>query len=136
MKLDGVVKDYIKISYQGTDVLYVPATQLDLVSKYIGAGENGAVPAEQAGHGRLGEDEGQSQKIGQGYGGEADQALRRAQTPPGYAFSPDTPWQAEFEENFAYVETDDQLRCIARDQAGYAAVHADGPASVRRRRLW
>lgn len=61
----------------------------------------------------MGEDEGQSQKIGQGYGGEADQALRRAQTPPGYAFSPDTPWQAEFEENFAYVETDDQLRCIA-----------------------
>ena len=49
MKLDGVVKDYIKISYQGTDVLYVPATQLDLVSKYIGAGENGAVRLNKLG---------------------------------------------------------------------------------------
>ena len=30
----------------------------------------------------------------------------------GYAFSKDTPWQQEFEDNFKYVETDDQLRCI------------------------
>ncbi|MEE1025924.1 MAG: CarD family transcriptional regulator, partial [Acutalibacteraceae bacterium] len=38
----NVVKDYIKIKYRGTDVLYVPVTQLDLVSRYIGtAGENG-----------------------------------------------------------------------------------------------
>ena len=38
MKVGGVVKDYVKIAYQGTDVLYVPATQLDLVGKYIGGG--------------------------------------------------------------------------------------------------
>ena len=40
MPVDGAVKDYIKISYAGADTLYVPATQLDLVSKYIGAGED------------------------------------------------------------------------------------------------
>ena len=38
MKIDGAVKDYIKIAYAGTDVLFVPATQLDLVAKYIGNG--------------------------------------------------------------------------------------------------
>ena len=32
---------------------------------------------------------------------------------PGYAFSPDSPWQKEFEDQFEYTETDDQLRCIA-----------------------
>lgn len=37
LKVGGVTKDYVKIAYQGTDCLYVPATQLDLVSKYIGA---------------------------------------------------------------------------------------------------
>lgn len=37
LQVDGVEKDYMKICYAGTDVLYVPATQLDLVSKYIGA---------------------------------------------------------------------------------------------------
>ena len=40
MPADGIEKDYVKIAYAGTDVLYVPATQLDLVSKYIGGGEN------------------------------------------------------------------------------------------------
>jgi transcription-repair coupling factor (superfamily II helicase) len=38
MTVDGFEKDYMKISYAGTDCLYVPCTQLDLVSKYIGAG--------------------------------------------------------------------------------------------------
>ena len=33
-------KDYIKIDYAGGDCLYVPVTQLDLVSKYIGGGED------------------------------------------------------------------------------------------------
>ena len=41
MPIDGVEQDYVKIAYAGTDVLYVPATQLDLVSKYIGGGEDG-----------------------------------------------------------------------------------------------
>ena len=39
LPVDGVEKDYIKIQYAGSDCLYVPATSLDLVSKYIGGGE-------------------------------------------------------------------------------------------------
>ena len=42
MPVDGVEKDYIKIDYAGGDCLYVPVTQLDLVSKYIGGGEDAA----------------------------------------------------------------------------------------------
>ena len=38
IKVDNAIKDYIKIAYQGSDTLFVPATQLDLVSKYIGGG--------------------------------------------------------------------------------------------------
>ena len=38
IKVDNAVKDYIKIAYQGSDTLFVPATQLDMVSKYIGGG--------------------------------------------------------------------------------------------------
>ena len=40
MPADGIEKDYVKIAYAGSDVLYVPATQLDLISKYIGGGED------------------------------------------------------------------------------------------------
>ena len=53
----------------------------------------------------------------------------------GYAFAADTPWQAEFEDNFPYAETDDQLRCIERDQGGHGVAAAHGPSAVRRRRL-
>ena len=40
MTVDGVPRDYIKLQFAGTDTLYVPALQLDLVSKYIGGGED------------------------------------------------------------------------------------------------
>ena len=45
----GVTKDYIRIKYKGTDVLYVPVTQLDLVSKYIGSAEDGAIKLNRLG---------------------------------------------------------------------------------------
>lgn len=46
MPVDGVEKDYIKIDYAGGDCLYVPVTQLDLVSKYIGGGEDTSAQAQ------------------------------------------------------------------------------------------
>ena len=49
MPVDGAEKDYIKICYAGSDTLYVPATQLDLVSKYIGAGEDRPVRLSKMG---------------------------------------------------------------------------------------
>ncbi len=113
MKIDGVIKDYVKIAYQGTDVLYVPATQLDLVSKYIGAAEDAAIRLN-----KLSGDTWQKAKT------RAKAAVKdlaegliklyaERKKRPGYAFAADSPWQKEFEENFEYAETDDQLRCIA-----------------------
>lgn len=117
---DGIEKDYVKIAYAGSDVLYVPATQLDLVSKYIGGGE----------------DTQETKKLSRLGGTDWEKAKRKAkkavadlakslialyaqrQRQPGYAFSPDSPWQKEFEEQFEYAETEDQLRCareIKRD---------------------
>ena len=115
MPVDGIEKDYVKLQYAGTDVLYVPATQLDLISKYIGGGE----------------DANETRKLNRLGGGEWEKAKTRAkkavkdlakgliqlyaerQRQPGFAFSPDSPWMKEFEDEFEYAETDDQLRCIA-----------------------
>ena len=114
MTADGVQKDYVKIHYAGADVLYVPATQLDLVSKYIGAGEN--VEAKKLS--RLGGADWEKAKT-RAKKAVADlakgliQLYAERQRLPGYAFSPDSPWQKEFEDQFEYTETDDQLRCIA-----------------------
>ena len=117
MKVDGVIKDYVKIAYQGTDVLYVSATQLDLVSKYIGGGEDQHIRLN-----RLSGDAWERSKAKAKAAAKdlADGLIRlyaeRAHR-MGYAFSPDSPWQAEFEENFDYAETDDQLRSIAEIKA-------------------
>ena len=112
MKIDGAVKDYVKIAYQGTDVLYVPATQLDLIGKYIGAGEDTPVKLN-----RLGGDQWQKTKA-RAKAAVKDMAegliklYAERKRLPGFAFAADTPWQAEFEQNFPYAETDDQLRSI------------------------
>ena len=114
LPVDGVEKDYIKISYAGGDSLYVPATQLDLVSKYIGAGED----TEAKKLNKLGGTEWAKQKT------KAKSAAKdlakglialyaERQKRPGFAFSPDSPWQQEFEDAFPYAETEDQLRSVA-----------------------
>ena len=114
MQVDGVEKDYVKIAYAGTDVLYVPATQLDMVSKYIGGGEDAA---ETKKLNKLGGTEWEkaktrAKKAVQDLAKGLIQLYAQRQRQPGYAFSPDSPWQREFEEQFEYTETEDQLRCI------------------------
>ena len=114
LPVDGVEKDYIKIAYAAGDCLYVPATALDLVSKYIGAGED----SEAKKLNKLGGTEWAKQKY------KAKSAAKdlakglialyaERQKRPGFAFSADSPWQQEFEDAFPYAETEDQLRAIA-----------------------
>ena len=114
MPADGIEKDYVKIAYAGTDVLYVPATQLDLVSKYIGGGEDAQETKKLS---KLGGTDWERAKT-KAKKAVADlakgliQLYAQRQRQPGFAFSPDSPWQREYEEQFEYSETDDQLRCI------------------------
>ncbi len=113
MKVDGYDKDYVKINYAGTDCLYVPVTQLDTVSKYTGAGEDRVVKLSKMD----GVDWMKKRSRAKGAAKEMAKKLialyAERQKISGYAFSPDTEWQREFEENFDYTETDDQLRCTA-----------------------
>ena len=116
VKVDGALKDYIKIAYAGADSLYVPATQLDLVSKYIGGGtdENGDPVAKLS---RLGgTDWSRAKTRAKAAAKDLAKGLialyAERQRRPGFAFSPDSPWQREFEDAFDYAETDDQLRAI------------------------
>ncbi len=113
IKVDNAIKDYIKIAYQGSDTLFVPATQLDLVSKYIGGGEDTNIRLNKIGTDTWQKTKSKARKAAKDMAGEliALYAARRRQQ--GFAFAADSPWQQEFEDNFPYPETDDQLRCIA-----------------------
>ena len=113
MKVSGVIKDYVKIAYQGTDVLYVPATQLDLVSKYIGGGEDSPVRLNKLGTEQWQKTKARAKAAAKDLAAGLIQLYAARKRRAGYAFCADTPWQAEFEDHFEYAETDDQLRCIA-----------------------
>ncbi len=111
--IDGVIKDYIKIAYHGTDTLFVPATQLDLVSKYIGGGEDGNVRLNKIGTDTWQKTKTKARKAAKDMAGELIQLYAARKRQSGFAFAADSPWQLEFEDNFPYPETDDQLRCVS-----------------------
>lgn len=112
MNVDGFEKDYIKINYAGTDSLYVPATQLDMVSKYTGAGEEKPVKLSKMGGSEWAKTRSKAKQSAKIMAKKLINLYAERQRLPGFAFSPDSEWQKEFEENFGYMETDDQLRCI------------------------
>ncbi|MCG0277887.1 MAG: transcription-repair coupling factor [Thermanaeromonas sp.] len=116
LEVEGVKKDYLVIQYAGNDRLYVPIDQISLVQKYIGS--DGHVPRLY----RLGGNEwakvkGRVQEAVRAMAEELLNLYATRQTIEGHAFSPDTPWQREFEEAFPYTETPDQLKAIAEVKA-------------------
>ena len=113
IRVDGAIKDYVKIAYQGSDTLFVPATQLDLVSKYIGGGEDANIRLNKIGSDAWQKTKTKARKAAKDMAGELIQLYAARKRQEGFAFAADSPWQKEFEDNFPYPETDDQLRCIS-----------------------
>ena len=114
IRVDGAIKDYVKIAYQGSDTLFVPATQLDMVSKYIGSGgEDSNVKLNKIGTDAWQKTKTKARKAAKDMAGELIKLYAARKRQEGFAFAADSPWQQEFEDNFPYPETDDQLRCIA-----------------------
>ena len=113
IRVDGAIKDYVKIAYQGSDTLFVPATQLDLVGKYIGGGDEATVRLNKIGTDAWQKTKAKARKAAKDMAGELIQLYAARKRQAGFAFAADSPWQKEFEDNFPYPETDDQLRCIA-----------------------
>ncbi|MBE5040443.1 transcription-repair coupling factor [Ructibacterium gallinarum] len=120
--VEGVRKDYLKIQYRGSDVLYVPADQLDMVFKYT---------VKDTAHVRV-------NKLGGTEWGKTRQRVKAAAAEmaerllalyaqrsklKGISFLPDTEWQHDFEAAFPYEETEDQLRSIAEVKADMEKPH-------------
>jgi transcription-repair coupling factor (superfamily II helicase) len=111
VETDGVTREYILLQYAGTDKLYVPVDKLDLLHKYSSSEDKEPRLSKLGGT----EWERTRQKVTQSIQEMAQELLllyaTRA-TVEGHAFSPDTPWQAQFEDDFPYQETPDQLKAI------------------------
>lgn len=114
--LNGVIKDYLVISYDKGDTLYVPCPQLDLISKYIG-GERNTVKLSRLGTSAWEKAKSKVRDESQVLARELIELYAKRLNAKGFAFSPDTEWQKEFEERFEYEETDDQLECTREIKA-------------------
>ena len=110
--IHGVVKDYIKIRYAGSDMLFVPVTQLDLVTNYIGGKEDSVVKLNKLNSAEWAKTRARVKKAVKDMADELIKLYAKREAAQGYAFGPDTDWQNDFERRFPYDETDAQLRCI------------------------
>ncbi|MFW7414489.1 transcription-repair coupling factor [Demequina sp. SO4-18] len=111
----GVEREYLVIEYApskrggAADRLSVPTDQLDLVTKYVG-GESPSV--NKMGGSDWAKTKGRARRAVKEIAGELIRLYSARMASQGREFGPDTPWQRELEEAFAYVETPDQLSSI------------------------
>src|SRR5262249_30054545 len=108
---NGQTEEHLILEFQGGTRVYVPASKIELVQKYIGGGK---VEPELSKYGGSGWQKRKARVEAAviDMAGEMIelQALRESQ--PGIAYPPDTEWQSEFEASFPYEETPDQLTSL------------------------
>jgi len=117
LEFDDITKDYITIQYAGTDKLYIPVTQLDMVSKYIGPRDDNGVKLNKLSSGEWQKTRNNVRKAVRDMADELIVLYAKREKARGFAFYPDEEIQTDFEKRFPYVETDDQLTCIAEIKA-------------------
>lgn len=107
----GRTGDYLAIHYAGGDTIYVPATHLDQLQKYLGG--DGAVPKmDKLGGASWARTRARVKRAVREMTEELVKLYAARENRDGYAFSADTPWQVEFEDAFEYEETPDQQHAI------------------------
>ena len=108
-------REYIVLEYapskrgQPADQLWVPMDSLDLLSKYTG-GESPHL--SKMGGSDWKNTKKKARAAVREIAGELVELYAKRQAAPGHQFSPDNPWQAEMEDNFPFVETEDQMLAI------------------------
>lgn len=113
---EGEIKDYLKIHYAGSDVLYIPTDQMDIVQRYIGS-EGKAPRLSRLSGGDWRNTKARARKAIEAIAEDLVKLYAERELRGGYAFSADTVWQNEFEDSFPYEETDDQLQAISEIKA-------------------
>lgn len=109
-------KDYLVVKYAGEDKLFVPADQVDLIQKYVGA-EGETPKLYKLGGNDWNKVKSRVKQSVQEMAKELLQLYAMREATPGYSFSADAVWQQEFEQAFPYTETADQIRAIEEVKA-------------------
>ncbi|MCP4642458.1 MAG: transcription-repair coupling factor, partial [bacterium] len=110
-RFEGKSGDFLKLQYSGGDTLYVPVTHIDIVQKYTG-GDGAQAKIDKLGGATWAKKKSRVKKVIRDMTEELVKLYAERQRREGHAFTPDTPWQGEFEDAFEYDETPDQARAI------------------------
>jgi len=107
----GTERDYIQLEYSDNETIFIPLEQVNLVQRYIG--QEGRAPRLDKIGGKAWESrKGRVKKSVEDLAERLLSLYSKRKHEQGFAFPIDTDWQIEFEANFPYEETEDQLRCI------------------------
>ena len=111
IEVDGVHRDYLYLQYAKEDKLYVPIEQVNLLHRYIG-NENQAPRLSRIGGADWQRVTTKAKKAITELATELLRLYAQRKIVPGYAFSKDTQWQKDFENNFPFEETPDQINAV------------------------
>ncbi len=123
VSMQGITKDYLLIKFAGKDSLYVPVTQLDLISRYTYRKDDEKVSLSKLGGESWNKTKQKARKATQEMAKELIRLYARREKAKGFRHDPDTEWQRDFEARFMYEETDDQLKSIAEIKADMESGH-------------
>ena len=108
----GVTRDYLNLEYAGSDRVFMPVEQLAKISRYVGGGGEHGPTLSKLGGTRWDTLKARARRAAQDMAGELLNLYAERKRREGHAFPPDTEWQLEFEDAFAYTETPDQRDAI------------------------
>jgi transcription-repair coupling factor (superfamily II helicase) len=104
--------DFMVLEYSNEAKLYVPLTRMDLVQKYRGAGEAAPPPLDRLGGATWNKTKSRVKAKMRDMADELLKLYASRKLAEGFAFSPDSNWQREFEDAFEYTATKDQLQAV------------------------
>lgn len=110
--LDNSEREYLLVEYAGTDILYVPIHQADRLSRYVGA-DDAPPKLNRLGTQDWARTKESTKRAVEDIARDLLELYAERHHIQGHAFAADTPWQAELEASFPYIETDDQLRALS-----------------------
>ncbi len=111
LTVEGAEREYLQVDFQGADKLYVPIDQADRLSRYVGATDK-PPPLSRLGTADWTLVKARAKRAVTNIAKELLELYSAREVVSGHAFSPDTPWQADLEAAFPYVETEDQLNAV------------------------
>ena len=111
--LEGIQGEYLAVEYDEGDLLYIPASQSDRLTRYVGPDHHDPrITRLGSGHWRATKSRVKKEVVQVAQ--DLLELYARRETVRGFAFSPDAAWQEELEASFPYIETEDQLQVLSQ----------------------